>query len=174
MREERAERVVPDLPVDLDVLTANLRSRRALVAHTVYECPHCGGRQLGVQRCVDCGLFGRAVGLGVEPEAKPVAGLAHRDVDSDEGAAAADLRLAIEAAGALAAGHRLADAQILDVKAADMHVIFGKDRRRLLRLDQLGQPVEDDEIRIGLVDQQAIEQEGDGAPIELDRRRFGE
>lgn len=32
--------------------------------HTVYECPHCAARQLGVQRCVDCGLFGRAVGLG--------------------------------------------------------------------------------------------------------------
>jgi predicted RNA-binding Zn-ribbon protein involved in translation (DUF1610 family) len=33
-------------------------------AHTVYECPGCGDRQLGVQRCPDCGLFGRAAGLG--------------------------------------------------------------------------------------------------------------
>jgi predicted RNA-binding Zn-ribbon protein involved in translation (DUF1610 family) len=32
--------------------------------HTVYECPDCGGRQVGVQRCADCGLFGRALGLG--------------------------------------------------------------------------------------------------------------
>ncbi|HEX5349636.1 MAG TPA: hypothetical protein VFW64_21455 [Pseudonocardiaceae bacterium] len=32
--------------------------------HTVYECPDCGDRQLGVQRCAGCGLFGRAVGLG--------------------------------------------------------------------------------------------------------------
>jgi hypothetical protein len=33
-------------------------------AHTVYECPDCTTRQLGVQRCADCGLFGRALGLG--------------------------------------------------------------------------------------------------------------
>jgi hypothetical protein len=32
--------------------------------HTVYECPDCGQRQLGVQRCSDCGVFGRAAGLG--------------------------------------------------------------------------------------------------------------
>jgi len=40
---------------------APARTRRE---HTVYECPDCGDRQLGVQRCCDCGLFGRAVGLG--------------------------------------------------------------------------------------------------------------
>ncbi|PZS40355.1 MAG: hypothetical protein DLM62_03360 [Pseudonocardiales bacterium] len=32
--------------------------------HTVYQCPDCGDRQLGVQRCADCGRFGRALGLG--------------------------------------------------------------------------------------------------------------
>jgi hypothetical protein len=32
--------------------------------HTVYECPDCAGRQLGVQRCQECGRFARAVGLG--------------------------------------------------------------------------------------------------------------
>ncbi len=32
--------------------------------HTVYECPDCGDRQLGTQRCTGCGLFGRAAGLG--------------------------------------------------------------------------------------------------------------
>ena len=32
--------------------------------HTVYECPDCGDRQLGMQRCAGCGRFGRAVGLG--------------------------------------------------------------------------------------------------------------
>jgi hypothetical protein len=32
--------------------------------HTVYECPDCGERQLGTQRCTDCGRFGRALGLG--------------------------------------------------------------------------------------------------------------
>lgn len=33
-------------------------------AHTVYECPDCGNRQLGVQRCQECGRFARAIGLG--------------------------------------------------------------------------------------------------------------
>jgi hypothetical protein len=32
--------------------------------HTVYECPDCGNRQLGVQRCEECGRFARAAGLG--------------------------------------------------------------------------------------------------------------
>lgn len=34
--------------------------------HTVYECPECGTRQLGVQRCQDCAIFGRAAGVGGE------------------------------------------------------------------------------------------------------------
>ncbi len=32
--------------------------------HTIYECPDCGERQLGLQRCEGCGRFGRAVGPG--------------------------------------------------------------------------------------------------------------
>ncbi len=32
--------------------------------HTVYECGGCGSRRLGEQRCPDCGIFGRTVGLG--------------------------------------------------------------------------------------------------------------
>jgi predicted nucleic acid-binding Zn ribbon protein len=39
-------------------------ARRTRREHTVYECTDCGNRQLGVQRCEDCGRFGRAVGLG--------------------------------------------------------------------------------------------------------------
>ena len=31
---------------------------------TLYECPACGTRSLGEQRCADCGLFGRRVGPG--------------------------------------------------------------------------------------------------------------
>ncbi len=46
--------------VDL-VAAAPVGTRRG---HTIYECPDCGARQLGVQRCADCGRFGRAVGLG--------------------------------------------------------------------------------------------------------------
>lgn len=33
-------------------------------AHTVYECGSCGTRQLGQQRCADCGVFGNSLGLG--------------------------------------------------------------------------------------------------------------
>jgi hypothetical protein len=46
-------------PIEAPVSTG--RSRRA---HTVYECPECGNRQLGVQRCQECGRFAPAVGLG--------------------------------------------------------------------------------------------------------------
>jgi hypothetical protein len=36
-------------------------SRRA---HTIYECPACGERYLGEQRCPDCQRFCRALGPG--------------------------------------------------------------------------------------------------------------
>jgi hypothetical protein len=35
--------------------------RRAV---TVYVCVACDVRQLGVQRCAECGLFGTAAGIG--------------------------------------------------------------------------------------------------------------
>jgi hypothetical protein len=37
---------------------------RATRAATVYECPTCETRFLGVQRCADCGVFCRRVGPG--------------------------------------------------------------------------------------------------------------
>jgi endogenous inhibitor of DNA gyrase (YacG/DUF329 family) len=37
------------------------RSRRD---HAIYECPRCGQRQTGQQRCYDCGIFGRRIGTG--------------------------------------------------------------------------------------------------------------
>jgi hypothetical protein len=51
-------------PLDLDALAADLRSRRALVARTVYECPACETRLLGEQRCPDCHGFCRRLGVG--------------------------------------------------------------------------------------------------------------
>ncbi len=48
---------MPDQP-------APARPQRPPVAHTVYECSSCGERFAGQQRCPDCGLFGRALGLG--------------------------------------------------------------------------------------------------------------
>jgi hypothetical protein len=53
-----------DTVVDLDALTADLRQRQLLVAHTVYECPTCEARLLGEQRCPDCHVFCRRLGLG--------------------------------------------------------------------------------------------------------------
>ena len=44
--------------------TAELRRRRLLVPQTLYECPTCGERYLGEQRCSDCQRFCRRVGLG--------------------------------------------------------------------------------------------------------------
>ena len=37
------------------------RSRRD---HAIYECPSCGQRQAGQQRCDDCGTFGSRIGTG--------------------------------------------------------------------------------------------------------------
>ncbi len=34
------------------------------MAHTVYECSVCGERQVGVRRCEQDNVFGRALGLG--------------------------------------------------------------------------------------------------------------
>jgi hypothetical protein len=51
-------------PVPTPVVVALLRRRRALVAHTVYECPRCDERRLGERRCPDCHVFCRALGLG--------------------------------------------------------------------------------------------------------------
>jgi predicted nucleic acid-binding Zn ribbon protein len=44
-------------PLALDALTAALRSRQALTAQTVYECPTCEARLLSQQRCPDCHVF---------------------------------------------------------------------------------------------------------------------
>jgi len=54
----------PLTTIDLDRLRRDLQHRRTLVAHTIYECSTCGERALGERRCQECGLFGRAVGLG--------------------------------------------------------------------------------------------------------------
>jgi hypothetical protein len=64
--KQRAYRLrqVPVTPADLDALTADLRRRRALAAHTIYECPTCGARFLGEQRCAECNRFCRALGPG--------------------------------------------------------------------------------------------------------------
>ena len=48
-----------DQPVPVAVPAA--RPRRE---HTVYECPDCGQRLLGEQRCPDCATFARRVGPG--------------------------------------------------------------------------------------------------------------
>jgi hypothetical protein len=59
-RLRQADRSHPNLPA----LTRELQRLRTLKAHTLYECPTCGERYLGVQRCPDCQHFCRALGLG--------------------------------------------------------------------------------------------------------------
>lgn len=54
-------------PVAADVLvalTAQLRARGALVDQTVYECPECATRFVGVRRCDECNKMCRKLGLG--------------------------------------------------------------------------------------------------------------
>lgn len=50
--------------LDLAMLRAELKRRRQLLQHTVYECPSCEARLLGDQRCADCNTFARVVGIG--------------------------------------------------------------------------------------------------------------
>jgi hypothetical protein len=57
-------RHVPTAVVDEPRLRTELRRRRTLVAHTVYECGVCGERLVGQQRCAQDNVFGHAVGLG--------------------------------------------------------------------------------------------------------------
>lgn len=52
------------MALDPQTLAGDLKRLQALVAHTVYECPTCGERYLGVQRCPDCQHFCRTLGLG--------------------------------------------------------------------------------------------------------------
>lgn len=47
--------------VTIDVQVPAAVNRRD---RTVYQCPDCEALQLGVQRCADCGVFGRSLGLG--------------------------------------------------------------------------------------------------------------
>jgi hypothetical protein len=57
-------RHAPRLALDDRQLRADLRRRGTLVAHTLYECGHCGERLLGERRCPACSVFCRALGLG--------------------------------------------------------------------------------------------------------------
>ena len=59
-RLRQAERSRPDPTA----LARGLKRLQGLVAHTLYECPTCGERYLGVQRCPDCQHFCRALRLG--------------------------------------------------------------------------------------------------------------
>jgi Zn finger protein HypA/HybF involved in hydrogenase expression len=64
--QQQAYRLRHRRPAQLDLarLRTDLRRRRQLVEHTVYECPSCQTRLLGEQRCDDCNTFARVVGLG--------------------------------------------------------------------------------------------------------------
>ena len=63
--QQRSYRLRHQTPTaDLSSVRKTLQRRKALMAHTIYECGGCGERFLGERRCADCNLFARAVGLG--------------------------------------------------------------------------------------------------------------
>jgi hypothetical protein len=62
--QQRAFRLRQHTDVDLQDVHQQLQRRRALIAHTVYECPSCSERFVGERRCAECNLFSRAIGLG--------------------------------------------------------------------------------------------------------------
>jgi hypothetical protein len=64
--QQRAYRLRRDAATTLEEpnLRQDLRRRRTLAAHTIYECPACQERFLGERRCPDCHRFCRALGLG--------------------------------------------------------------------------------------------------------------
>ena len=64
--QQRAYRLrqAPATPPDEGELRRELRRRRTLAAHTVYECPTCLDRFLGERRCEACNRFCRALGPG--------------------------------------------------------------------------------------------------------------
>jgi len=63
--QQRSYRLRRQTPTaDLTNVRKALQRRKALVAHTIYECGGCGERFLGERRCGDCNLFARAVGVG--------------------------------------------------------------------------------------------------------------
>ena len=63
--QQRSYRLRHQTPTpDLTLVRTALQRRKALVAHTIYECGGCGERFVGVRRCESCNLFCAAVGLG--------------------------------------------------------------------------------------------------------------
>lgn len=50
--------------VQTDQIRADLRRRRQVVDHTVYECPACETRYLGTRQCPECYRFCRSLGPG--------------------------------------------------------------------------------------------------------------
>jgi len=64
--QQRAYRLrqLPSVTDLLTQLSAELARRGELIAQTVYECPRCEERLLGLRRCDDCNLMCRKLGLG--------------------------------------------------------------------------------------------------------------
>jgi hypothetical protein len=62
--KQRAYRWRQCAPREAGPAPAPARGRRGRGAQTIYECPVCATRYLGVQRCPDCQRFCRMLGLG--------------------------------------------------------------------------------------------------------------
>ena len=63
--QQRSYRLRHQTPTaDLTHVRTALQRRKALIAHTIYECGGCSERFVGGRRCESCNLFCRAVGVG--------------------------------------------------------------------------------------------------------------
>ncbi len=63
--QQRSYRLRHHTPtVDVTSVRKTLQRRKALVAHTIYECRGCGERFIGERRCENCNLYCRALGVG--------------------------------------------------------------------------------------------------------------
>jgi hypothetical protein len=63
--QQRSYRLRHQTPTaDLTLVRKELQRRKALVAHTIYECGGCGERFVGIRRCESCNRFCAALGPG--------------------------------------------------------------------------------------------------------------
>jgi hypothetical protein len=115
-----------------------------------------------------------AVRLGVEAQAHPVAAALHRPVEAHQRAPLADVGLSRQARDPCLPGNRLADAELGDIKPADVDVEAGQHRPRLLGGAELGQAMKAGELRLEIVDDQPVGDPAQWLPVHLDQRRFRE
>jgi hypothetical protein len=98
----------------------------------------------------------------------------HRRSQIDECAAAADVRLPLHARNPLRSCNASFEPKLSDPEAADANVEAGEDRPRLLARNEPWKAVEDEEIGLEIVDDEAVRDPLQRAPFDIDTRGLGE